>query len=108
MELDLPNEVATALVGLDPGGGVIAELPLKEKEKEAPATALAPEEPKKPEAVDDGGNLLTSPWLWMGVAAVGAVIVVGGSTAAGVGIAVYQPSSVSMQGEVQFAGGLDE
>jgi hypothetical protein len=107
MELQVPNEVAVALVGFDAAGGVIAELDLKPKTVEV-AKQIVEDKPVEPVETDEGGSILTSPWLWLGVSALGAAVVVAGAAGVGVGVFFYEPQQVSMTGGIRFADDVAE
>jgi hypothetical protein len=102
MELQVPNEVAVAVVGFDAAGGVIAELDLKPKTAEIDKQ-IVEEEAVAPAEAEESGSLLTSPWLWLGVSALGAAVVVAGAAGVGAGVFFYEPQQVSMSGRIRFA-----
>lgn len=103
MEIQVPNEVAKAVVGFDAAGGVIAELDLEPKSAEVDKKIVADKPDPTAVEADDGGSILTSPWLWLGVSALGAAVVVAGAAGAGVGVFFYEPQQVSMSGGIRFA-----
>lgn len=106
MELEVPVQVAKELVAFDAHGGEVAVLSLGEAAAKSAEPRLG-EDPNgtttASETDDDGSTILTSPFLWLGVGAVGAAVLVSGAVAAGVGLLLYEPRQVTMEGHVAFA-----
>lgn len=99
MELEVPVDVARAVVAIDAQGGVVAELVI---EKEAPPL-VAPDEIATTTPEEEESSALASPWLWAGVG--GVAIVAVGLAVSGivVGVLFYEPRTVDLQTQVVFA-----
>lgn len=102
MELELPAEVATKLVGLDRAGGVVVELPLPSLNMAAsdPGAAAGGAPGGQAGAVEEDPGAGT--WVWVGVAATAGVLLAGGAAAAAVGVMLSPPSRVTLESRVVF------
>lgn len=105
MELELPAEVATKLVGLDDAGGVVVELSLAgpalahEAEPGGAAVGSAPGDGPGSVVTDEDAGADT--WLWVGVAA-GAGVLLAGGAAVVAGFMLSPPSRVTLESRVLF------
>ncbi len=104
MELELPAEVAVALVALDASGGVVLERSLT-----GPELAALPDPAVGSQGSVSGGAGAggeeepgAGPWLWVGVAAGAGALLAGGAAAAVTGYLLTPPQSATLESQVVF------
>lgn len=104
MELELPAEVATKIVGVDERGGVVVELALAGPEvaSAGPSAGDASASGASGDATAGEEDPGAGPWLWVGVAAGAGVLLAGGAAAAVAGVMLSSPSSVTLESRVVF------